>query len=652
MAEVFSGNIGVYRDENASVYEDIFSSLPETASEKKKEIIDEIQMAVFGEGRLNGLDATIDGRVSLIGNNYAISLNAFDLGKDMPESISIGIINVNKDDLTLKHRYSRERQEIEIETKSREDIKMLSFAEVTDTLVERGMELTHVEGSDAAYRIVGPDDVAHGELIGMRGEGGDIEGAYINNFHTGDFLTVENEEQLDEIFKLLIPEKTRDNVELNIAEEEMEVSFEDAEPIEIDPEKEVEKLRNKLEPARQRAIERGKKEMNLEGDRPSDDSDKKPEIDDKTENHERSTAKKMENTMPELNDGMSEREMREACINFINKGAEPSQEQLDFINGKGERDSVEIKEEIDFLKAQKEQIKEEIERNEKKLEALNKDLGRHIAFAKDNGCESVALDNIRQDLNYYQKTTQSLDNKREALANIELRTAELRAEKNRALSREMAQSLRGKFQAAQDTLKKGVEYGINTIDKVKNTFERVNGKVADMKDIHERKAAYASLSSEIDAVNKEYILQISEVRKEYDRNLQMLNKAMDKAKRQAMLKGAFKDLCRIALHKEPEYDYSLSDKQQGKINDIKDMIQENREEMRELNAEYEDILPKMENELNSIASGLEAKGIDAGRSVLSGIAETRAERNATAKELLENSKKEASKTSRDDDYER
>ena len=132
----------------------------------------------------------------------------------------------------------------------------------------------------------------------------------------------------------------------------------------------------------------------------------------------------------------------------------------------------------------------------------------------------------------------------------------------------------------------------------------------------------------------------------------MLNKAMDKAKRQAMLKGAFKDLCRIALHKEPEYDYSLSDKQQGKINDIKDMIQENREEMRELNAEYEDILPKMENELNSIASGLEAKGIDAGRSVLSGIAETRAERNATAKELLENSKKEASKTSRDDDYER
>ena len=42
MAEVFSGNIGVYRDENASVYEDIFSSLPETASEKKKEIINAI----------------------------------------------------------------------------------------------------------------------------------------------------------------------------------------------------------------------------------------------------------------------------------------------------------------------------------------------------------------------------------------------------------------------------------------------------------------------------------------------------------------------------------------------------------------------------------------------------------------------------------
>ncbi len=802
MAEVFSGNISVYRDENASVYEDIFSSLPDAMSEKKKEIIDEIQAAVFGEGRLSGLDATIDGRVALIGNNYAVSLNAFDLGKDMLESISIGIINIDKNDLTLKHRYSRERQEIEIETKSREEIKMLSFAEVTDTLIGRGMTLSHVEGSDAAFRIVGSDDVAHGELIGMRGDGGDIEGAYINNFHTGDFLTVENKEQLDEIFRSLIPESSRDTVELKFSEEEMEVSFEDARAIdevlsddavaeqiediynrtgdmdtlvsalgELYPEglsvendegvtvdlpvSEIKKyaeekgikadsvigleqgLTHELVNDLNRKVEERSaaekvmedvimdnaapeitpldeyldsikdgvyikvddeqsfglndpemvrnmiNELGITGKSVGEYADKVahvlkeeyekslekevvkedvvPENDGffsslndqlEVDNHERSAAKKMEAVMPELNEGMSEREMREACINFINKGAEPSQEQLDFINGKGERDSVEIKEEIDFLKTQKEQIKEEIERNEKKLEILNKDLGKHITFAKTNGCEGVALDNIRQDINYIQRTTQSLDNKREALADIELRTAELRAEKNRALSREMAQSLRGKFQAVQDTLKKGVDYGINTLDKVKGAFEKVNDKVADMKDIHEKKAAYASLSSEIDAVNKEYIQQISEIRREYDRNLQKLNKTLEKAERQAMLKGAFKDLCRIALHKEPQYDYSLNEKQQGRVNEIREMISENRKEMEELNTEYEAILPKMENELGDIASSLEARGVDAGKSILIGVAETRAERSAAAKELLENTKKETRKTSRDDDFER
>ncbi len=776
MAEVFSGNISLYREDASSVYDDIFSSLPEAASVKRDEIIEEIQTAIFGDGRISNKDeVTIDGRVSLIGNNYAVSLNAFNLGKDMPESISIGIVSVNKDDFSLKHRYSRDRQEIEIETneaKSREDIKMLSFAEVTDTLTGRGMTLTHVEGSDAAYRIVGPDDVAHGELIGMRGDGEELEGAYINNFHTGDFLTVENKEQLDEIFRSLIPESSRDTVELKFSEEEMEESFEEARAIDevLSDDavaEQIEDIYNRtgdmdtlvsslgelypeglsvendegltvdlpVTEMKKYAEEKGIKADSVIGLEQGLTHELVNDLNRKVE--ERSAAEKvmedviMDNAapeitpldeyldsikdgvyikvddeqsfglndpemvrsmidelgitgksvgeyadkvahalrneyektlekevapektlMPELKEGMSEREMREACINFINKGAEPSPEQLDFINCKGERESVEIKEEIEFLKSQKEQIKEEIERNETKLEALNKDLGKHITFAKMNGCEGPALDNIRQDINFIQKTTQNLDNKRESLADIELKMAELRAEKNRALSREMAMSVRSRFQAAQDTLKKGVDYGIGTLDKIKGAFERVNDKVADMKDIHEKKAAYASLSSEIDAVNKEYIQQISEVRREYDRNLQKLSKVMERAERQAMLKGAFKDLCRIALHKEPQYDYSLNDKQQGRINEIREMISENRKEMEDINAAYESIIPQMENDLKDISSGLEAKGVDAGRSVLSGVAETRAERSAAAKELLNDTKKEIKNTSRDDDYER
>ena len=189
MAEIHYMRLSEIREKKDDFfkYGDILADIDRPIDDDEaKHIIDEIDNAIMGEGRLQSLesDPLIDIRVSAMMGNFNISINASDLGKGMPESIAVGIINVNGNTLETKHRYSKDRQEVVLDAeelgKNMTEIEEL-YKKSRELLEKEGFKLEEAGDDGRNYMILNDKDIIAGELLLGKDERDNISSVYLRD---------------------------------------------------------------------------------------------------------------------------------------------------------------------------------------------------------------------------------------------------------------------------------------------------------------------------------------------------------------------------------------------------------------------------------------------------------------------------------------
>lgn len=318
--------------------------------------------------------------------------------------------------------------------------------------------------------------------------------------------------------------------------------------------------------------------------------------------------------MQELNltQEMTEKQMAEAVIDYVNDGREADSEQQEWINSHSDvdvrKESDVRKEELNELREGMSELKDEIDADKEKIVTLNKELDRQLSIAKMNGCGETELENIRNTVNSIKETTESLNLNRTILVGMEEQEQQKIAELNKAVRYERAQAVKGVFSKVHDTLKKGVDLGIGTLGKIRDGIEKVNIKVMEYSNMKERVDAYKDLAREVHDINREYVNEIQYLKGELERDTAELEKVTQKAERMAEIRGTIKDLGRLITGKEALHDYSISDADKSTISDLKGRIEDTKAEMGRVDQQYERTVAPKQQELKDWGKDLEEKG--------------------------------------------
>ena len=319
----------------------------------------------------------------------------------------------------------------------------------------------------------------------------------------------------------------------------------------------------------------------------------------------------------DINADMSEKEMAQAAMDYINGGQEMTQDQKDFVDSfdKPEKnDRFKILDEIDSLEKSRELLIEDIKNDEKENERLSRQLFNQIAIAKMNNCPPDVVQSMQETANQISKNNTVLNNTRFNLVEVEREIEFKKAEYKEALKGERREALHGAFSKMHDTLKQGVALGLGAMGKMKEAVEKVNSKHMDNKETKNRIADYKALENQINAINLEYCNKMDIIKQEYTLNKEDLTDLESTFKKRAELRGAIRDVGRLLTGKEAHHEAEYTKGELSEMNRLKTYISQNLHDMDELNIKYErTIAPKLEERVDFEERGKKVEDIFSAR---------------------------------------
>lgn len=579
-------------------------------------IAQEIENAILGEGRMQNLesDPLIDLRVAAISGNYNISINASELGNGMPESIAIGIVNVNGDTLETRHRYSRDRVEIEelVEDNPVEENSGMSslYEQTKSMLLEKGFTLTEAGDKGDDYLICDKDDLIVGEIVLELDNENEIKNMYLRDMggRTNSVEELEDAEKfigkLEENDKYRHPEAEEITFEEAVQNNESNSIYEVGEDTLSEADGFVQVGDISLEEVKESA------DIPAEEENINNDSFNKEDVMSEFENvTEENTIDEEANPLG-ITPDMSEREMAAKAVDVINDGAEPTKKQEKWINGFDDhmKESDILKGELESINEHINELNVDIATDEGKLEKLEAQLARQISIAKMNGCDKDNLKGMENTINNIKETTDKLNQHRNELVSEEKAAADKEKEVRAAERAEYLNGIKDKYEKVQNTLSNGVKTGLGALGKIKDSIERVNIKVMEYTETRKITSAYKDLAREVDEINRDYVRTMEYLKADLERDTKALEKVTGRAERMAEIRGTLKDLGRLMTGREAVHDYSLSDKEKEKIQDLRDRVDGTKSNMENVDRKYQNEVSAKEDTMNDLTAKLAGRG--------------------------------------------
>lgn len=362
---------------------------------------------------------------------------------------------------------------------------------------------------------------------------------------------------------------------------------------------------------------------------------------DKTQREEFAARERERNTV-HIDKNMTEKEMAESVVNYINKGGRVTEKQAEWIESfdkKEKMPSKVIKGEIDELDNERDSLLNEINAKEAENEKLSTQLGHQIAIAKMNDCPEEDVKSMTAIANNIRNNNRLINSERIRLAEVEKEILQKESTYKESLKGERKDALKGLFAKAQDTLKQGVHLGLSTMTKMKEAMERVNLKVIDNRETREKVSAYKDLSKQINEINIDYCRKMEIMKNEYSLNREDLEDLEKTFTRRAELRGAIKDVGLLLTGREAAHEVKLTDREKAELTELRSLIQKNKLDMESLNTSYDRIIaPKLE-EIKDFGKAVEERGRDTGDIFSARLNRIHAENADRASNLKESSEK-------------